>query len=365
MENRSVIKCILTSSLVFLFIGNTFSSVQANVQADAAERTNDREKVVQNHFLSSSFSTSLSFSGPLNPYADDLIVESDDRLEDDIVVYSGDVTIEEGGKIIGSLTVMSGDIEIEAGGRVEGDVTNFSGDVIVAGKILGDLAVMSGDVDLVRSGSVSGDVSVWSGEVEESADSHIGGDVMMGLTLDELPSFGSFWSGSGEIIPEDVKKSIADDLAKLDRVDRSSMGRFFSGLFRLLGVGAISLVVAAIAGGLTMWRPNHVESVRRRLRSETVINFAVGLLFNVVVGFLTVLFTATCILIPMALLTVGLLIGINGVGWTALSASVGRKLTGYTNATVTSTATVILGGIDLDIAFCGCLGNRWRLSWIS
>ncbi|MEM7129978.1 MAG: polymer-forming cytoskeletal protein [Chloroflexota bacterium] len=280
----------------------------------------DETRFGQNHFLAA------PFSPPNNSYTDDLVVDSNDQLEGDVAVWSGDVTIEEGGKIFGNLVVMSGDIDIEAGGRVEGDVTNFRGDVTIAGKILGDLDVFSGDLTLVQSGSVSGDLSVWAGEIYDKRDSN----------------------SSASRRPNEENRS-----QHIEEMGISPVGRFFGALVRLLGAGVAALLIGALAGGLAMWKPQYIESVRRRLRGEMVINFAVGFLFNLVVGLLTIFFTVTCILIPMAIVTVGLLIGVNSIGWTALSASVGRRLTGYTDVSVSSTATVILGALLLTAPLAG------------
>lgn len=307
---------------------------------------------------------------PQNTYMDDLVVDHNDTLTGDVVVVSGDVTIKEGGEIDGNLIVLSGDVEIDAGGRVEGDVASLSGDVEVEGKILGNLAVLSGDVELSRSGLVEGDVSVFSGELDQNDSAEIQGQLSLGPKVD-FPFVDFF----GEEVAEELKSEFSAELDEARenaadsragardaaRQEEGVIGRFFSFVFRLVGAAVVTLVIGFGAGLLMRARPDYVESVRLRLQRERVANFAVGLLFNMGLGLLTVLFTIIICLFPMALVGGGLVLAVNGIGWTAIGASVGRRLTGVHETTVQSAASVALGTLAITAPFMllwaggGCL----------
>lgn len=296
---------------------------------------------------------------PNNPYTDDLVIEHDDLLEGDVVVASGDVVIEEGGEVTGNLLVLSGDIEIEAGGRVDGDVASLSGDVEVAGKILGDLSVLSGDVELEESGSIAGDVSVLSGDVDLDGRDQVGGELRTGPNI----NIGSFFEvASEDFLPGDVEIPNSIEIEAVHQDRPSFFERFFGFVFRLIGAGVGMVVIAGGAGLLARSKPDYLESVRKRLQPKTAANFAAGALFNVVFGLLMVIFAIVFCLFPMSLISGGSLLAVNGIGWASISASVGRKLTGYTDAALPSVANVVLGALVLTAPFAfvwaldiGCL----------
>lgn len=295
------------------------------------------------------FAFPLQITIPDNPYTDDLVVDHDDTLEGDVAVLSGDVHIKEGGEIVGTLFVFSGDIEIDAGGRVDGDVVNLSGDVEISGKISGDLAVLSGDVELKNSGWIGGDISILSGEVDSDSrrDDQVEGDIHIGPTIN-LSAFDS----EPEDIPNEVQERVGGNaVAERGSREPTFLGRFFSFIFRLLSAGVGMIIIAAAAGFLARSKPVYLESVRRRLRTEMVANFVTGFLFNIVLGVLVVIFAITLCLIPMSLISGGVMLAVNSVGWAAVAAAVGRRVTGYTDVSLPSVATVVLGALVLTAPF--------------
>lgn len=307
----------------------------------------DVRKGIPNYFLTS------SFSFPHDPQIDHLTVAADEQLEGDVVVYSGDVSVQAGGQILGNLIVASGDINVETGGQIHGDVTSLSGDVTIAGKILGDLAVASGSVTLMEKGSVDGDVSVWSGTVRESPRSTIHGELRVGLNVRDIPSLADVMSSSSQAPKNEPRRAASGGYSSMLLKDYSLVGHLAGSTMRLVSAGFLLIFASAVSGALEVRRPHYVETVRRRLRSDLHINLAAGILFNLVMGVLVVLFFATCLLIPVALLALGLLIAINGIGWTAVAGAAGRRLTRYTGRPVQSATTAVLGSVVLAIPLAG------------
>lgn len=323
-------------------------------------RANEHPSGSHNYFLSSPaahaeynsssgglFLTSLSQQNSY--YSRDLTVKSGQTISGDASVLSGDVTVEEGGKILGNLTAIRGDIDIHSGGHVHGNVACVSCDIEVRGKILGNVAVFHGDMILSDYGSISGNVSIFAGDIEQDESATIDGS----LTLGKLPFndniFSRFFSGVDIELQEEIRQELGNT-----RSIESGLGRqmtpvrhVFGIVTRLIVSVALIVLVAVSAGAITRYKPAYVDSVRRRLRPGLPLNFAIGLLFNLAMGIIMVVFAISCIFIPLIVLVVGLLIGINGLGWTALAASVGRRLTGYTDVANPSVATVILGALIL------------------
>ena len=90
----------------------------------------------------------VAMAGPL----DDTIIESNETVNNDVIVLDGDLTIHEGAVVNGDVVVFNGDAFID--GRVSGSVTLFNGNLDT-----GETAYVDGECVLLN-GEVRGPVSV-------------------------------------------------------------------------------------------------------------------------------------------------------------------------------------------------------------
>ncbi len=293
----------------------------------------------------------LAQGGSNQIFRGDLVVEAGRIMRGDIAVYSGDVRVEEGGQIEGDLVVYSGDIEIQPGASIGGDVTAFSGDIEIDGSVGGSVASWSGNVELSPSARVEGDISVLSGEIERAEGAYVGGDIVEGPQL-RLP-------GRAErVVPAPAP---AAPVVVRDR-DSGFFGWLGRLILRLLGALLVTALVVLLTGVLAYARPDMVRRARGRLNENVAMSFVVGLLANLVLLFLAGMLSITICLLPVALIPILLLFGINLAGWAVLSEIVGERITNYVKQPVQSALTVAVGAVVLTglVALLWAFGGCFR-----
>lgn len=282
-------------------------------------------------------------------FRSDLVVESGQVMQGDVTVYDGDVRIDNGGQIQGSLVVYRGDIQIEAGASVGRDVTSFSGDVMIDGQVGGDVASWSGDVDLAATARVEGGISVLSGEIHRDQGAYVGGNVAQGphLRLPRMPN------PEFPAPPNTV-------------VDRSFgffgwIGQLF---LRLISAALLTALAALLVGVLVSARPELVSRVRGKMNENLALSFVVGLLANLALLFLAGLLSVTLCLLPIALIPILLLLGVNLVGWSAVSQVVGERITAYVKQPVQPALTAAVGAVALTgvVTLLWAMGGCFRFA---
>jgi predicted flap endonuclease-1-like 5' DNA nuclease len=279
----------------------------------------------------------------------DLDVEPGQVMRGDVTVYDGDVHINDGGQIQGNLVVYRGDIQIEAGGRVGGDVTAFSGDVQLDGQVGGDVASWSGDVDLASSARVEGGVSVLSGDIRRAEGAYVGGSVAQGphLRLPRIPN---------------------PDFPAQPNTAVNRSGGFFGWIgqlfLRLIGAALLTALATLLVGVLVSARPDLISRTRGKMNESLALSFVVGLLANLVLLFLAGLLSVTICLLPIALIPILLIFGINLVGWSAVSQVAGERITGYVKQPVQPALTAAVGAIALTgvVTLLWAMGGCFRFA---
>ena len=281
--------------------------------------------------------------------SDDLKVASGDTFQGDAVVYDGDAYIESGGRIAGNLIVYSGDIEIDEGGAVDGDVTAMSGDVEIAGSVGGSVAAWSGDVSLDRSAAVDGDISSLSGSISVESGAFVGGNV---VRVPSLP----FSMKPGIPLPFQRGPGVPS-VAGVESHPQTIWQRLAAFLFRVISAAIATMLIAGLVALLMIVQPNLVTSARVTLSDQPALSFVIGILVNLTLLFLIVFLSITVCLIPVALLMVVIVFGLNLIGWTALADVVGKSVVGYGNVTVKPVVSAIIGALLMT----GGLGILWAL----
>ena len=297
--------------------------------------------------------------GDKHAYSEDVVVETGEVFDHDVIVYSGDVTVEEDGLIKGDLVAYSGDVFIEQGGKVQGDVTAVSGDAQIDGAVGGDLVVWSGDIDLEDTAKIGGNASVMAGEINREEGSLVQGNLLRGnFSLPQLPPL--LESLQIPAMPSLPAEPAASSMPAIDTaIERSQAwgGALFGLLGRLFLAAFGSSLIVLLAGLVFYARPALVQTVGQTLHEQRPLSFAVGLIVNLVLVVLTTLLVATLCLAPVGL-AVGLLFGaINLIGWATLSLSVGDWLLRRVNLENQPLMALIVGAF----AMTGLLALGWAL----
>ena len=302
--------------------------------------------------------------GDKHAYSEDVVVETGEVFDHDVIVYSGDVTVEEDGLIKGDLVAYSGDVTIEAGGKVQGDVTAVSGDVQVDGAVGGDLVVWSGDIDLAETAKIGGNASVMAGEIHQEEGALVQGNLLRGnFSLPQLPPL--LESLQIPAVPALPAEPVAPAMPAVDTAIQRSWhwgGALFGLLGRLFLAAFGSSLIVLLAGLVFYARPALVQTVGQTLHEQRPLSFAVGLIVNLVLVVLTVLLVATLCLAPVGFAVGVLFAAINLVGWAALSLSVGDWLLRRANLENQPLVALIVGAFALTglLAFGWALGGGFR-----
>jgi predicted flap endonuclease-1-like 5' DNA nuclease/cytoskeletal protein CcmA (bactofilin family) len=284
--------------------------------------------------------------------SDDLTVEEGQVIDDDVFVYSGNVDVESEGRITGDLIVFSGNIEMEEGSVVEGDVINYSGNVVVAGHISGDLAVWSGNVELDSTASVDGDISVASGEIDREEGASVSGNIIEGPSLrfpgrfrPEMPTVPG--------LPREPGISFSPE-------PPSFFGRLMNFIGRLFIAALMTGLAMLLVGGLFYVKPQLITDTRKVLREQLALSAVVGALANLVVLFLAGLLAATICLLPLAIVPMLILLGVNILGWAVASQIVGERIVKVSTKPIQPSLVILVGALFLTgicallWAFGGC-----------
>ena len=302
--------------------------------------------------------------GDKHAYSEDVVVETGEVFDHDVIVYSGDVTIEEDGLIKGDLVAYSGDVFIEAGGKVQGDVTAVSGDAQIDGGVGGDLVVWSGDIDLAETAQIGGNASVMAGDIHREEGALVQGNLLRGnFSFPQLPPL--LESLQIPAVPALPAAPAAPAMPAVDTAIQRSQD-WSSALFGLLGrlfLAAFGSSLIVLLAGLVFYaRPTLVQPIEQTLHEQRPLSFAVGLIVNLVLVVLTVLLVATLCLAPVGF-AVGLLFAaINLVGWSALSLTVGDWLLRRAKLENQPLVALIVGAFVMTglLAFGWALGGWFR-----
>ena len=302
--------------------------------------------------------------GDKHAYSEDVVVETGEVFDHDVIVYSGDVTIEEDGLIKGDLVAYSGDVFIEAGGKVQGDVTAVSGDAQIDGGVGGDLVVWSGDIDLAETAQIGGNASVMAGEIHREEGALVQGNLLRGnFSFPQLPPL--LESLQIPAVPALPAAPAAPAMPAVDTAIQRSQdwgGALFGLLGRLFLAAFGSSLIVLLAGLVFYARPTLVQPIEQTLHEQRPLSFAVGLIVNLVLVVLTVLLVATLCLAPVGF-AVGLLFAaINLVGWSALSLTVGDWLLRRAKLENQPLIALIVGAFVMTglLAFGWALGGWFR-----
>lgn len=275
-------------------------------------------------------------------FNDDLDVEEGEVIRSNVVLYDGDAKVRDGGRIEGNLVVYSGDIEIREGGSVAGDVSAFSGDIKVKGTVEGNIASWSGDVSLEDTAQVEGDISVLSGDIKRHNEAYVGGNVVNGPGfIPKIPA----------VIPPIGLENGVPATEVMTESDYSSPGfleRLGNFILRLLAGLGLTIIFVPLAGLIAYSKPEYINRVERTIREQTALSFAAGLLTNVVGGLLISFLVVTICMAIFSILPFFALLGLNLLGWTAVSGIVGKRIGGWLKLDVSTAVLVVLGALALS-----------------
>ena len=273
--------------------------------------------------------SSAALAAPLS----DTVIEANEVVNNDVVVFDGDLNIEPGAVVNGDVAVFNGDASI--GGQVNGDLTLFNGDLVA-----GADAAISGECVLLNGG-ISGDgaddrslgnctaiqnlelpplaeLGPWFRDFQTRPDLELPGDIPPMPTMPAMPA---------------VPAVPAVPSVPHQHYDRG--GGFFG---RLLAVVSSSLLFGFLGLLTGAIMPNQLRRITNTAREKTLVSGMAGALTAVAVPSLIVLLIPVSIVLTfvcigllgfplMFLLGLALVVG-SFLGWIAVGTWLGMRVFG-------------------------------------
>lgn len=262
-------------------------------------------------------------------FGSNVIVESGDTFEGDLVVFGGNVTIEEDAVMNGDLVVFGG--RVESDGEMNGDVVNVGGQVV-----LNATAVVSGNVVTIGGQLQKNDNAQIEGDVVNNAFPQI--DIPNGNIPPITPNIPSAPGVPG--VPSIVNVNF-NPLLQFGRVFGSSMLMAFLGVLTVL------------------FLKERLDKVSQAVVVQPVMTLGVGLLTIVAL----IVIAVTIILLPVAVLSLIPL----GFAWLfgviAIGQEVGER---FAKALQQEWAPVLATGLGTFVIMfiVGFIQSLNELSWV-
>ena len=282
----------------------------------------------------------VAMAGPL----DDTIIESNETVNNDVIVLDGDLTIHEGAVVNGDVVVFNGDAFID--GRVSGSVTLFNGNLDT-----GETAYVDGECVLLN-GEVRGPVSLRNCTAVETLE-------LPPLVMPEIPAIPEF-----QVMPTPPAIPV-DPIDPVRPVvpERADDGMGFGARLASAIASTVLFTLLGLFVGAVM--PNQLRQIVGVARAKPVVSGLAGVLTAVAVPSLIVLLIPLSIILTfvcigllgfpiMLLLALGLVLG-SLLGWVVVGTWLGVRLFGHGKderivraaALGTGALTLILGVLGL------------------
>lgn len=259
-----------------------------------------------------------------------------------------DTIIEENEVVNNDVVVFDGDLVIRAGGMVNGDVAVFNGDAVLDGQINGSLTLFNGDVVAGPGAAVSGECVLLNGSVSsESPLSSCTAVQSLDLApdwLDQIPGI--------PVLPALPEKPAAPELPAMPEVPavpaipqipavpvvpapETGFRNVTATIFAIISSSLLFGLLGLLAGAIM---PNQLRQIVTTAREKSLVSGAAGALTAVAVPSLIIL------LIPVSIVLTFVCIGLLGfpimfllglalvaggfLGWIAVGTWLGMRLFG-------------------------------------
>ncbi|HEY2982174.1 MAG TPA: polymer-forming cytoskeletal protein [Anaerolineales bacterium] len=282
-------------------------------------------------------------------FGDDFTLEKGETLEGDLAVFGGDVTIEEGATVNGSVAVIGGQASLAADAEINGDVAIIGGTLDVEGSILGDVAVVGGQITLGETALVDGDIAKIGAQLDQAPGATITGSVVdnpaPSINIPDQP-----------VIPNAPNGGVPEI-----HIDGNPLWQFGGVFLQALLVGFVAILA-------TLFLHPQLERVGQTITAQPLIAGSFGLLTVVIVPVAALILVVTLILIPVSFLLVAVILPLAWLfGLLAIGLEVGDRLARALNqrwapALMAGSGAFLLMLVSGYIGLIPCVG--WLLPFL-
>ncbi len=261
------------------------------------------------------------------------------ELFDDKVVFGGTYTLESGQSIDGNLVIFGGAVTTEVDSTVNGDVVLLGGVAQVEGTVNGNLVGIGGAVQLGEAAVVNGDLVTIGATLSREEGARVNGQIVNGMgvpfTLDIPDS-----SGPITEFPE---------MPEVPAIPKTpGIGFTFNPLLDMMWFFFRTFMLALLAVLVVIFFEKPTTRVAKAAVEQPLVTGGAGFLTAFISPMALIALTLTIILIPVALLTILVLIVAWLFGGIAIGLEVGRRIAKLFNV---EWAPAVSAGIGSFILF--------------
>ena len=244
---------------------------------------------------------------------------------DDKIIWGGTYELSPGNVLDGNLRVVDGDATIARGARVQGNASVLGGRLRIEGVLEGDLSVIAGTATI--DGTVYGDVQVLGGIVNLGPRAVVMGKVQrVGGILNRDPAAQVGQESNLPLRPSRPRPSFV--WPRGIHFDASTTHQF--SLIHFITDVLLALLqavlLAMLAGVIFLFPEKFARRTVERLESQPLMVAGLGLIAVALLPVILIIFIATLILIPLAVV-VAVVAGVIALyGWLVLGWYVGERL---------------------------------------
>ncbi len=270
----------------------------------------------------------------------DTIIEANEVVNNDVVVFDGDLEIQAGAMVNGDVAVFNGDAVID--GRVNGSLTLFNGDLVAGADagITGECVLLNGEATgdgahgrtfgnctaIQSLEAPFAELAPWFREFQNMPELEMPGQLDPMPTMPAMPAMPEM-----PAMPAIPAVPSVPNAPGPEHTFRNATARFFGILASSLLFGFLGLLTAAIM-------PNQLRQIVTTARDKSMVSGMAGALTGVAVPSLIVLLIPVSIILTfvcigllgfpiMFLLGLGLVVGLF-LGWIAVGTWLGLRLFG-------------------------------------
>lgn len=227
------------------------------------------------------------------------------------IVFGRDVMLESGQVLESNLIVLGGRVTMAPGSQIAGSLIVVGREAAIGGIVQGNVLVVGGNINLISTSQVMGSVSAIGGQVQRESGAQVKGAVREIGRLNFGPLSQFVWRFGGWGFPLMIVSGWGGSSAII------GMWRLFWAAVTTMGVAIISLLAVRFL-------PSHAATIVDTIRDATSASFGVGLLTGVIGLLIISVLMATVCLAPLGMLLTLPLALSTLLGWTMIGYWLGQ-----------------------------------------
>jgi hypothetical protein len=261
------------------------------------------------------------------------------------VVFGGTYTLEADQTLDGNLVIFGGAVTTEANSTVNGDVVLIGGVAEIGGEVNGNIVGIGGAVQVTSNAVVNGDLVTIGATLSREEGARINGQIVNGIGIPftfDIPD-------SSVQLPDVPDVPVEPIIPVVPQVPQTpGINVSFNPLLDMMWFFFRTFMFALLAVLVVIFFEKPTIRVTKAAIEQPLISASAGILTAILAPFVLIAMTITIIMIPVAILSVLVIIVAWLFGWIAVGLEVGRRIAKLFN---TEWAPAVAAGVGTFILF--------------